>query len=102
MERSFIESDWVVLKMDIEGAEHDVVPALLRSERARRLIDVFLWECHETTGAQSCNTLASRMKRASPWIHHMTTHYPETDADSARERVLLAEHLRKARAGKAH
>ena len=42
---SFDESDFVVLKMDIEGAELEIVPKLLATN-ATRLLDVFLWECH--------------------------------------------------------
>ena len=43
--RSFSVSDFVVLKMDVEGAEAEIVPRLLESN-ASRLVDVFLWECH--------------------------------------------------------
>lgn len=42
---SFDESDFVVLKMDVEGAEMEIVPKLLETN-ATRLVDVFLWECH--------------------------------------------------------
>ena len=35
----------LVLKMDIEGAELEIVPKLLATN-ATRLLDVFLWECH--------------------------------------------------------
>ena len=43
--RSFREEDFVVLKMDVEGAEIDIVPRLIATN-ASRLVDVFLWECH--------------------------------------------------------
>ena len=39
------QEDFVVLKMDVEGAEIDILPKLL-STNASSLIDVFLWECH--------------------------------------------------------
>ena len=42
---SFGVDDYVVLKMDVEGAEMEIVPRLLESN-ATALIDVFLWECH--------------------------------------------------------
>jgi len=42
---SFTRSDFVVLKMDVEGAEASIIPALVDAN-ATRLIDVFLWECH--------------------------------------------------------
>ena len=45
LRRSFAIDDFVVLKLDIEGAENDVVPALLATNTSK-LIDVFLWECH--------------------------------------------------------
>ena len=45
LQRSFTLDDFVVLKMDVEGAEMDIVPKLLATN-ASRLVDVFLWECH--------------------------------------------------------
>ena len=42
---SFSVTDHVMLKMDVEGAENEIVPALLASN-ASRLVDVLLWECH--------------------------------------------------------
>ena len=35
----------MILKMDVEGAEADILPALLHTN-ASRLVDVLLWECH--------------------------------------------------------
>lgn len=45
IEDSFSEDDFVVLKMDIEGAERTIIPALLARNTSRR-IDMLLWECH--------------------------------------------------------
>jgi len=42
---SFRLEDYVVLKLDVEGAEQEIVPALAASG-ADALIDVLLWECH--------------------------------------------------------
>ncbi len=42
---SFSEEDFVILKMDVEGAEREIMPALLATN-ATRLVDVVLWECH--------------------------------------------------------
>ena len=42
---SFTAADLVVLKMDVEGAEAQIIPALVDAN-ATALIDVFLWECH--------------------------------------------------------
>ena len=38
--------DYVVCKMDIEKAEFDVLPALLRNPSVLRLIDELFVECH--------------------------------------------------------
>lgn len=45
MRESFVEDDFVIVKMDIEGAERNIIPKLLATN-ASRLIDVLLWECH--------------------------------------------------------
>ena len=45
LEKSFTPSDYVVLKMDIEGAERTIVERMLTTN-VMRLVDVFLWECH--------------------------------------------------------
>lgn len=45
LSESFSVDDFVIAKMDVEGAENDIVPALLATNAAR-LIDVLLWECH--------------------------------------------------------
>ena len=42
--RSFVADDWVVLKMDVEGAEHTIVPKML-ALNATGVVDVLLWEC---------------------------------------------------------
>jgi len=56
---SFSVADFVVLKLDVEGAEADIVPALL-SSNASRLVDVLLWECHmrRRGNAGRCRCLA--------------------------------------------
>ena len=45
LSRHFCRADDVAVKMDIEGAELEIVPKLLATN-ATRLLDVFLWECH--------------------------------------------------------
>ena len=42
---SFTEADFVVLKMDVEGGEHRIVPKMV-ADGTLRLVDVWLWECH--------------------------------------------------------
>lgn len=45
MAASFTSADFVVLKMDVEGGEHSIIPKMVRDDTLR-LVDVFLWECH--------------------------------------------------------
>ena len=54
---SFNVDDYVVLKMDVEGAEIEIVPKLLATN-ATRLIDVFLWECHAKWRARKASASA--------------------------------------------
>ena len=42
---SFSAADFVVLKMDVEGAEHMIIPKMI-ADGTIKLIDVLLWECH--------------------------------------------------------
>eukprot|EP01062_Namystynia_karyoxenos_P040399 TRINITY_DN29466_c0_g1_i1.p1 TRINITY_DN29466_c0_g1~~TRINITY_DN29466_c0_g1_i1.p1 ORF type:complete len:434 (+),score=90.90 TRINITY_DN29466_c0_g1_i1:94-1302(+) len=67
--------DFVVIKMDIEGAEHDVVPHLI-STGAVRLIDEVLIECHcvETWGVTpwrfaECYHLMMRLMEEGVYVH---------------------------------
>eukprot|EP00327_Prymnesium_parvum_P038631 CAMPEP_0195637562 /NCGR_PEP_ID=MMETSP0815-20121206/24497_1 /TAXON_ID=97485 /ORGANISM="Prymnesium parvum, Strain Texoma1" /LENGTH=338 /DNA_ID=CAMNT_0040779803 /DNA_START=27 /DNA_END=1043 /DNA_ORIENTATION=+ len=59
MLKSFREEDFVVLKMDIEGFEHIIVPRILKLN-ATKLIDVALWECHFTSGSK-CHELGKQL-----------------------------------------
>ena len=45
MRASFAPSDFVVLKMDVEGGEHKIVPKMV-ADGTLALVDVWLWECH--------------------------------------------------------
>ena len=63
MLRSFTPDDFVVLKMDIEGAEHSIIPALVAAN-ASSLIDIFLWECHTSAGRVKCRDMESDLERA--------------------------------------
>ena len=47
MQRSFTKSDYVVLKLDVEGAEHAILREMER-RGAFELVDAFAWECHST------------------------------------------------------
>ena len=67
MRASFTRDDFVVLKMDVEGAEIDIVPKLLATNTTE-LVDVFLWECHaKWRGAQGkcqCAAWEEQLRRA--------------------------------------
>jgi len=52
-----IPSDWVMVKMDIEGAEYDVLPCLAKSISAS-LIDRLYMEQHNQTWSNTGTTLA--------------------------------------------
>ena len=54
--------DFVVVKMDVEGAEHTIVPSLIE-QGAADLIDVWLWECHFRAGS-TCRELESSLRGA--------------------------------------
>lgn len=52
--------DYIVVKMDIEGAEFSVLTALL-DRRQGHLIDVLMLECHKAAG--DCPSLLKRLRR---------------------------------------
>eukprot|EP00929_Paragymnodinium_shiwhaense_P067954 TRINITY_DN34156_c0_g2_i1.p1 TRINITY_DN34156_c0_g2~~TRINITY_DN34156_c0_g2_i1.p1 ORF type:complete len:433 (+),score=67.34 TRINITY_DN34156_c0_g2_i1:60-1358(+) len=54
---NFQESDYILAKMDVEGAEHDIVRRLIR-EGKFGLIDVLMMECH---GKKICPGLLQKM-----------------------------------------
>ena len=56
----FRTCDLVVIKMDVEGAEHDIIPALVHSG-AHQLVDILAWECHEKGG--SCSNLRKLLRQ---------------------------------------
>ena len=64
---SFNVDDYVVLKMDVEGAEIEIVPKLLATN-ATKLVDIFLWECHAkwrgSKGKCQCAQWEEQLRRA--------------------------------------
>ena len=92
LESSFSEADWVVLKIDAEGAEHDVMPAILNAPARRRLVDALFWECHESEGGRPCKELTheiSRLTRLTPVAN------PERDSASEGEIPQVLAELRR-------
>ena len=49
LEVNFYQEDMIIVKMDIEGAEHDVIKSMIKTG-AHKLIDVLAWECHQKGG----------------------------------------------------
>ena len=56
IQQSVRPEDFFVLKMDIEGFEHKVIPAMLKANLTG-LIDVFAWECHYGIPGSTCHSL---------------------------------------------
>ena len=59
---NFREQDFIMLKMDVECAEHAILEALLRNG-AGHLIDELAWECHEgcPEAPSSCSSLRHQL-----------------------------------------
>jgi len=49
LEVNFYQEDMIIVKMDIEGAEHDVIKSMIKTG-THKLIDVLAWECHSKGG----------------------------------------------------
>lgn len=63
MRASFVEADFVILKLDVEGAEHAIVPRMI-ADKTTRLVDVLLWECHSVGPHSKCHELRSQLVQA--------------------------------------
>lgn len=59
----FTAEDFIVVKMDIEGAEFEIFKSLLSSNQTG-LIDVLMWECHKKyeTRSLTCSGLARSLR----------------------------------------
>lgn len=104
--RSFTRDDFVVMKLDVEGAEQLVVPALEAHPSAGALIDVVIWECHPGH-VRPCHELLERLRRSGvgviyaepkswPWGRALCSRpqwrHPELVAAAARGEIELPEH----------
>ena len=60
---SFTKSDFVILKMDVEGGEHRIVPKMV-ADGSLGLVDVWLWECHHMPRSwhSPCHKLRKRLR----------------------------------------
>jgi len=64
---SFKPADQVVLKIDVEGVEHEIFEALTQGGGWDR-IDVLAFECHARLGRRSCAGLMARVRAAAPHL----------------------------------
>ena len=60
LEVNFKQEDTIIVKMDIEGAEHDVIKNMIKIG-THKLIDVLAWECHTKGG--DCNFLRKALQQ---------------------------------------
>ena len=67
--RHFSERDYIVAKVDIEAAEHDLFHELRRRDLLR-LLDVVTYECHTYARHQNCTALyAMMLENQVPVVH---------------------------------
>lgn len=88
IQRSFSQDDFIVLKVDIEGAEFPLIQRML-SLKAGSLVDIMYLECHThgNTTHQQCSNLLASVRAAGvvlrptvPGMDHYSTpdvYYPE-------------------------
>jgi len=61
IKKSFNNDDFIVIKMDVEGAEHQIIPKLISANVAVYMIAM---ECHKTR-TRSCQSLDKMIKEAN-------------------------------------
>ena len=64
MIENFRESDYVVIKMDVEGAEHGILSGLLDRGKLG-IIDILAYECHAARTSTACKDLNRRLDAAA-------------------------------------
>ena len=80
-QESFAAEDWIVLKMDVEGVEHEILRKMMEDGSFAK-VDVLLWECHNYA---NCTELHQELKANSPnttIIHEGTNGYFGVDVCS--------------------
>eukprot|EP01001_Neometanema_parovale_P007511 NODE_3810_length_1159_cov_102.952703_g3623_i0.p1 GENE.NODE_3810_length_1159_cov_102.952703_g3623_i0~~NODE_3810_length_1159_cov_102.952703_g3623_i0.p1 ORF type:complete len:120 (+),score=2.82 NODE_3810_length_1159_cov_102.952703_g3623_i0:761-1120(+) len=78
LQENFQLNDFVVCKMDIEGAEYSVIPRLLQTD-AVRLVDELFLECHywelsmlptvRTRQWHHCHAMLRRLRQRGVYAH---------------------------------
>jgi len=66
---SLTHADFVVLKLDVEGAEFGILDAMLRDGSIHK-VDVLHWECHQSRAPnkapKACISLRQRLRAKAP------------------------------------
>jgi FkbM family methyltransferase len=71
-----VQGDWVMLKMDIEGAEWDIVPCLAKSPYLG-LVDAFYLEQHPRDWNPDTTTTEAEMNSAKSYIQSRGVYMPD-------------------------
>ena len=69
-DRSFSERDYVILKIDVEGAEHAILREMVR-RRMMPKVDVLSMECHNLLNTTGCTALHRHVQSAAPRMRMM-------------------------------
>ena len=69
-DRSFSERDYVILKIDVEGAEHAILREMVR-RRIMPKVDVLSMECHNLLNTTGCTALHHHVQAAAPRMQMM-------------------------------
>jgi len=106
--RSFSSNDLVVAKLDVEGAEHDIL-ARMMAEGTVRWIDTMFLECHNpsllaASQPDPCSWLLARIQKAAPrmqiiregtsWYHGLDSYSRAPPADEAKQLVRICNQMR--------
>ena len=75
---SFAPADYVFLKVDIEGAEHEVLEQMVR-DGTMPLVDVLSIDCHPWVRGKDCGRLRSAVARAAPSMKILAEGYSGSD-----------------------
>jgi len=70
--QSFTSRDHIVLKMDVEGAEHNILRRMIRDGSIHK-VDLLLWECHPI---RSCHSLGAELKQQGVKLIHDPYRFP--------------------------
>ena len=88
----FRDDDLLVVKMDIEGAEHPLLKKLLAIMGSRCMVDVLAWQCHDYIGeAKRCDHMRTLLRSKCPNMRiieeagNVATDYEGIDSTTKKE-----------------